>query len=71
MGPAPIVGIGELVDKDEYWQLVYERCGHTLAITKFADRNPVEQVRRRHTACVECQFQQQYASRLRRYVRYS
>jgi hypothetical protein len=63
MGPIPIVGVGQLVDKGEYRQLVYEACGHTLAMVKFADLDPVEQVRRWHATCVECEFQRQYASR--------
>jgi hypothetical protein len=63
MRSTPIVGIGELVDKGRYWQLVYEPCGHTLALADFADRDPVEQVRRGHATCVECEFQRRYAGR--------
>jgi hypothetical protein len=69
--PVPIVGIGQLMDKGEYRELVYEVCGHTLAIAKFAGLGPVEQVRRWHATCVECEFQRQYAGPPRRYARYS
>jgi hypothetical protein len=63
MGPIPIVGIGQLVDKGRYWQLVYEACGHTLATARFADRDPVEQVRRWHATCLECESQRRSARR--------
>jgi hypothetical protein len=66
----PIVGVGQLVDKGGYWQLVYEPCGHTLALAKFSDLDPVKQVRRWHASCVECECQQQYAPRPRRAARH-
>ncbi|MBV9173463.1 MAG: hypothetical protein JOZ81_25645 [Chloroflexi bacterium] len=71
MRPIPIVGIGVLVDLGQCWQLVYKPCGHTLALANFADLDPIEQVRRRHATCVECDYQRRRTSRPQRYARYS
>jgi hypothetical protein len=66
MGPIPIAGIGQLVDEGQYWQLVYAACGHTLATAKFADLDPVEQVRRWHATCLACESQRRSARRWQR-----
>ena len=63
MAPIPVAGIGQLVDKGQYWQLVYAACGHTLATAKFADLDPVEQVRRWHATCLACESQRRSAHR--------
>jgi hypothetical protein len=63
MAPIPIAGIGQLVDEGQYWQLVYAACGHTLATAKFVDLDPVEQVRRWHASCPECESQRRSAGR--------
>jgi len=47
-----VVGVGEVVDMQVYWQLTYERCGHRLDIVRYVDLEG--EVRRLHATCLGC-----------------
>ena len=52
-------GIGELTQVEDYWRLVYDRCGHVQDLARPGLEDPARAtayVRREYAHCLLCQL---------------
>ena len=61
-------GVGKVLDAGAYWQLIYDRCGHTQVFARLGLEWPEQaerEVRRWYATCLTCQAAARLADRPR------